>query len=137
MASAATATRRRVARSGVGAARLIGRSLARTTMYTIHRQVRRTQLYLDEDMARLLAAESRRRGTTVSWLVRDAVATQYGRQPGGDRSAIIGRLAGVWAGRDDIGRTEEIVRRERRSRRSQRWVGRRGGEVPPRQRRHH
>jgi len=36
--------------------------------------VRRTQLYLDEEMIRLLAAESRRRGTTMAALVRDAVA---------------------------------------------------------------
>jgi hypothetical protein len=47
--------------------------------------VRRTQLYLDEEMSRLLAAESRRRGTTVSWLVRDAVAARYGTRAASDR----------------------------------------------------
>ena len=94
--------------------------------------MKRTQLYLDEDMARLLAAESRRRATTVSALVRDAVVREYGRRSGEDRSAIIERLAGAWADRTDIGSSEEMVRRLRRSTRAERWRGAAGGKVPPR-----
>ncbi len=82
--------------------------------------VKRTQLYLDVDMAQLLAAESRRRGTTLSRLVRDAVTKQYGRGRARNRTAIIGRLAGVWIDRDDLGPTDGFVRGLRRSHRAER-----------------
>lgn len=104
-------------------------------VYVTHRRVKRTQLYLDEEMARLLAAESRRRGTTVSALVRDAVVKGYGRQAEEDRGAIIERLAGIWEGRRSIG--ADFLRRVRRSARPARWAGGAGGKVPPRHRRHH
>jgi predicted nucleic acid-binding protein len=97
--------------------------------------VKRTQLYLDEDMARLLAAESHHRGTTVSELVRDAVARTYGRHRPQNRREIIDRLAGVWADRDDLGTTEEFVRSLRDWTARERRVGGSVGEVPPRQRR--
>jgi hypothetical protein len=99
--------------------------------------MKRTQLYLEEEMARLLAAESRRRGTTVSALVRDAVVKGYGRQGRDDRAGIIERLAGVWADRQDLGSSGDFVRRVRRSSRSERWGRGRGGTVSPRHRRHH
>jgi Ribbon-helix-helix protein, copG family len=99
--------------------------------------MKRTQLYLDEDMSRLLTAESRRRGTTVSALVREAVAATYARQDTEDRQAIIRRLAGVWADREDLGDTEEFVRSLRRSVRPERWTGGRSGKVSARHRRHH
>ena len=106
-------------------------------MYDIHRHMKRTQLYLDEEMSRLLAAESRRRGTTVSALVREAVAATYGPATGDDRHQMIHRLAGVWGDREDIGDTEEFVRSLRRSTRLDRWT--RGGraKVSTRHRHHH
>src|SRR5262249_30457302 len=85
-------------------------------------------------MSRLLAAESRRRGTTVSWLVRDAVAAQYGTQAASDRRAIIDRLAGVWKDRDDID-SGRWLRDLRASWRSERWGGGGDAEGPARQRR--
>src|SRR5262245_38454275 len=106
----------------------------RSVVYVIHRRVKRTQLYLDEETARLLAAESRRRGTTVSWLVRDAIASQYGTRRGTDRGTIIDRLAGVWADRDDL--ASSWIRIQRRSSRPTRWRGGADAEVPARQRRH-
>ena len=99
--------------------------------------MKRTQLYLDEEMARLLAAESRRRRTTISALVRDAVERGYGRRTGEDRGATIDRLAGVWRDRKDLGSGDAMLRRLRRSTRTVRWMGGAGGEVPPRHRRHH
>jgi hypothetical protein len=112
---------------------------------------------LDEEMSRLLTAESRRRGTTISALVREAVATTYGHNEVTDRRSIINRLAGTWADREDIGPTETFVRELRRSRRPERWTHRvethgaethqadthraatraAGAKVSPRQRRHH
>lgn len=101
--------------------------------------MRRTQLYLDEEMSRVLTAESRRRGTTVSELVREAVAAAYGRNETPDRRGIIRRLAGAWAEREDLGATDAFVRELRRSQRPARWVRGGGGhgKVSPRQRRHH
>ena len=96
--------------------------------------MKRTQLYLDEDMARLLAAESRRQGTTVSALVRDAVLRGYGRRADDDRGGIIDRLAGVWADRADL-IPGEFVRRQRRSTRPERWRRSGRGEVSSRHRR--
>jgi hypothetical protein len=99
--------------------------------------MKRTQLYLDEEMSRLLTAESRRRRTTVSALVRDAVAATYARQKTEDRRAVIHRLAGVWADRDDLGDTEAFVRSLRRSVRPERWTRGGRGKVSPRHRRDH
>jgi hypothetical protein len=103
--------------------------------YTI--RMKRTQLYLDEDMSRFLTAESRRRHTTLSALVREAVAVAYGRHEQPDRSAVIQRIAGVWADRDDLGETHALVRALRRSARPARWARSTRGEISARQRRHH
>ncbi|HUI27030.1 MAG TPA: CopG family transcriptional regulator [Candidatus Kryptonia bacterium] len=99
--------------------------------------MKRTQLYLDEDLARRLAAESRRRRTTVSALVREAVAATYAGRAVEDRGAMIHRIAGVWADRTDLGDTEAFVRSLRRSERLQRTVRGAGAKVSARQRRHH
>lgn len=99
--------------------------------------MRRTQLYLDEEMSRTLTAESRRRGTTVSALVREAVAAAYGRPAAGDRHAVIQRIAGVWADRDDIGDTDAFVRGLRRSTRPAHWIRGKRAKVSARQRRDH
>lgn len=95
--------------------------------------MKRTQIYLDEDLARLLAAESRRRKTTVSWLIRDAAAQVYGSQPDGERPARIRRLAGVWADRADLADTDEAVRELRASTRESRWSKPHRVKVPARQ----
>jgi hypothetical protein len=70
--------------------------------------VRRTQLYLDEECARVLAAESRRRGTTVSALVREAVEEAYGKGSARDRRVLIDRLAGAWSDRADLQGTDAV-----------------------------
>ncbi|MBI1817847.1 MAG: ribbon-helix-helix protein, CopG family [Deltaproteobacteria bacterium] len=99
--------------------------------------MKRTQLYLDEDSARRLAAESRRRRTTISELVREAVAATYGGRAVEDRSAVIRQMAGIWAERDDMTDSYAYVRNLRRSERPQRSVARRRGQVSSRQRHHH
>jgi hypothetical protein len=97
--------------------------------------MRRTQLYLDEECGRMLAAESRRRRTTISALVREAVDRAYGSGSAKNRAAIIDRLAGIWRNRTDLGKAD--VRKLRESRRPDRWRGSGGGQVPARQRRRH
>ena len=99
-------------------------------------QMRRTQLYLDEESARVLTSESRRRGTTISALVREAVDQAYGSGSAQDRSALIDRLAGVWSDRADLEDADATVRALRQSTRSTRWGKSGRGQVPARQRRH-
>jgi hypothetical protein len=99
--------------------------------------MKRTQLYLDEEMSRLLTAESRRRGTTVSALVREAVGATYGRRTSDEGHALIHRLAGVWADRNDLADTESFLRGVRRSTRPERWKQSSRGKVSARHRRHH
>ena len=41
--------------------------------------MKRTQLYLDDDMARILATVSRQRGATISQLVRECVREKFGQ----------------------------------------------------------
>ena len=113
------------------------RRLNQTAMYVIHRHVRRTQLYLDEECARMLTAESRRRGTTISALVREAVDRAYGSGSTRDRTVIIDRLAGVWSDRADLRNPDRVVRVLRESKRPGRWGDSGGGQVPARQRRRH
>ncbi len=96
-------------------------------------------MYLDEEMSRLLAAESRRRGTSVSFLVREAVAAAYGsRATEKDRASVIARVAGAWADRTDLPATGDLVRELRQSTRLTRLAGEpSNAKVSARQRRHH
>jgi len=77
--------------------------------------VKRTQLYLDEEMARILAALSRQRGTTVSELVRESVREKYMVRKGIDKIALAQQLSGIWAHRRDLKAVGGILRRLRRS----------------------
>lgn len=82
--------------------------------------MRRTQLYLDEEMARTLAALSRQRGKTVSELVRESVREKYMARRGIDKAALGRQLAGIWAHRGDLAHTGRVVRRLRKGRRVKR-----------------
>jgi ribbon-helix-helix CopG family protein len=82
--------------------------------------VKRTQLYLDDDMARMLATVSRQRGVTISELVRECLREKLGRQGALDKVAIARRLAGVWKDRTDLGSTASLVRKLRKDARRQR-----------------
>ena len=84
----------------------------------IHRMVR-TQLYLEEEMHRRLRELASRRGQTVSDLVRDAVARAYGPVHD-ERLATLQGITSLWHDRDDLGTTDEYVRRLRRDTRRSR-----------------
>ena len=72
--------------------------------------MKRTQLYLDDDMARILATVSRQRGATISELVRECVREKFGQAGAVDKAAIARRLAGMWKDRTDLGDTGRFVR---------------------------
>jgi len=93
-------------------------------MYAIHRQkigMKRTQLYLDEEMARTLAALSRQKGTTVSDLVRESVRDKYMSRKEMDKVSLARQLSGIWRNRKDLRDIEGTIRRLRRGTRLRRF----------------
>jgi hypothetical protein len=84
--------------------------------------MRRTQLYLDDDLWNALHARARREKTTISELVRKAIRERYGVDPEARRKAMLG-VIGLWKDRDDIGDSTEYVRSLRRGTRMQRLYG--------------
>ncbi len=74
----------------------------------------RTQLYLDHELHARLKALARRRGRTVSELVREALVQVYGPPETEAEITTLMAIAGLWRDREDLGDTEEYVRRLRR-----------------------
>lgn len=92
-------------------------------MYSIHRKsgtMKRTQLYLDEEMARTLAALSRQKGTTISELVRESVQEKYMSKRDMDKVSLARQLSGIWRSRKDLDEIDQTVRRLRKGKRLKR-----------------
>jgi hypothetical protein len=70
--------------------------------------VRRTQLYLDDELWTLLHTLSRQSKKTISDLVRDAVRSKYGIAR---RKEAFENVIGLWKDRPDIG--EDYIRKLR------------------------
>ena len=79
--------------------------------------MKRTQLYLDEEMARTLAALSRQKGATISELVRESIQEKYMSKKDVDKLSLAKQLCGIWRGRKDLGDIDQIVRRLRKGKR--------------------
>ena len=71
--------------------------------------VRRTQLYLDEDLWSALHARALLEGVTISELVRAAVREQYLGNQAERRSAMLG-IVGLWKDRPDVVDAESAIR---------------------------
>ena len=82
--------------------------------------MKRTQLYLDEQMARTLAALSRQKGTTVSELVRESVQEKYMSKVDVDKVSLARQLSGIWRDRKDLEEIDQTVRGLRKGRRLKR-----------------
>jgi len=80
--------------------------------------VRRTQLYLDDDLWQALHIQARQSGASVSELVRQAVRERYGRSPA-RRAEALRSWVGVWKHRDDLADAESYVRQLRKGTRLQ------------------
>lgn len=78
--------------------------------------MKRTQLYLDEDIWKALHIQSRQRRTSISDLVRQAIRDRY-ISSSADRSKAMQALVGMWRDRDEIRDTEKYLRRLRKGRR--------------------
>lgn len=75
--------------------------------------MRRTQLYVDDDVWQALQIRARQSGSTMSELVRKAIRETY-MNPAADRKAAMLAVVGLWKDRGDIGDSTEYVRALRR-----------------------
>ena len=82
--------------------------------------MRRTQLYLDDDLWTLLHMLARQSGGTISELVRTAIREKYS-QDRARRKEACEAIVGLWKDRTDIGETEDYVRDLRRDSRLERF----------------
>ena len=83
-------------------------------MYPI--RMKHTQLYLDEDIWKVLRVHARLFRTSISALIRQAVRDKYGISPA-KRKKAMQAVAGMWKDRTDLPETETYVRRLRNGRR--------------------
>jgi hypothetical protein len=79
--------------------------------------MKRTQLYLDEEIANVLRTVSRQTGATISSLVRDCIWEKFGQHAPIDKSSMARELGGIWRDRKDLGATARYVRKLRKGRR--------------------
>jgi hypothetical protein len=78
--------------------------------------MKRTQLYLDDDLWKALHIRSRQSRTSVSELVRQAVRERYASSSA-QRRQVMEAWVGVWKDRDDLADSAAYVRRLRRGKR--------------------
>jgi hypothetical protein len=71
--------------------------------------MKRTQLYLDDDLWRALHAKAHLGGTSISELVRTAARDRYMVNHEERRAAMLG-IVGLWKDRTDLPDTETYVR---------------------------
>ena len=81
--------------------------------------MKRTQLYLNEDIWKALHIRSKQQGTSISELVRQAVRDKYGSSPARRKQAMQA-LVGIWKDRKDLPDPTTYVRRLRKGKRLRR-----------------
>ena len=84
--------------------------------------MKRTQLYLDDDLWNALHARARQEGTTISELVRVAARERYLGSLDARKRAMQA-VVGIRKDRKDLANTEAYVRRLRRGTRLKRLAG--------------
>src|SRR5205085_2369956 len=90
------------------------------TRCKIYIAMKRPQLYLDDDIARILSTVSRQKRQTVSELVRECVTDKFGKKEEIDRAQVARELGGLWKNRKDFGETRKYARKLRTDTRVQR-----------------
>jgi len=71
--------------------------------------MRRTQLYIEDDLWKALHVEARREKTTISDLVRRAVRERYWVSREKRRDAMTA-FVGIWSNREDLADAQQYVR---------------------------
>ncbi len=82
--------------------------------------MKRTQLYLNDELYRYLSTLSRQEKKTISELVRSAITEKYLIKDTIDKVDIVDRLAGIWKNREDMRSAEKYVRALRKDTRKKR-----------------
>ena len=85
--------------------------------------MRRTQLYLEDDLWQALQLRARQSGATMSALVRKAIRDVY-IGAATDRKAAMAGIIGLWKDRDDIGPIGKYIRQLRKGSRRKQMFGR-------------
>jgi hypothetical protein len=75
--------------------------------------VKRTQLYLEDDLWKTLHIQAKLLGTTVSELARQALRQKYA-DPSASRRNAMEAVIGIWKNREDIGSAEQYVQQLRK-----------------------
>jgi hypothetical protein len=83
--------------------------------------MKRTQLYIDEGMARILETLSRQKGITVSELVREGLRERYAPDKEIDKGELARSLVGIWKNRGELKDIRSVVRRLRKGSRLKRF----------------
>jgi len=78
--------------------------------------MKRTQLYLQEDIWKVLHIRSRQQKTSISDLVRQAVREKYGNSSV-DRKEAMRALVGLWKDREEFPDSTAYVRKLRKGKR--------------------
>jgi hypothetical protein len=81
--------------------------------------MKRTQLYLHENVWKALHVRARQSGTSISELVRQAVREKYGKSPAGRKQSMLA-LVGIWKDREDLPDSTAYVRQLRKGKRLRR-----------------
>ncbi len=82
--------------------------------------MKRTQLYIEDDVFRVLRRVSREKTVSISELVRRAVKKVYALEKPEHAEDVLREAAGIWKDRKDIQSTEQYVRRTRKDTRKER-----------------
>jgi hypothetical protein len=84
--------------------------------------MKRTQLYMEEDVWKVLEMNAREQRRSISDLVRQAVREKYLANPA-RKSELLKGIVGLWKDRADLGDTETYVRKLRKGERVRRLHG--------------
>jgi Arc/MetJ-type ribon-helix-helix transcriptional regulator len=80
--------------------------------------MRRTQVYLDEKQVMKLRSVARAAHRTMSELIREAIDEKLARPAAVESlDRALQEAMGIWAGREDLGTTDDYIRELRRDRR--------------------
>jgi len=82
--------------------------------------MRRTQLYLDDHLWKLVHTRAKQSGVTVSELLRDALRARYCDERINRQTAFESAI-GLWKDRNDLPTTDDYVRQLRRGSRLRRF----------------
>lgn len=82
--------------------------------------MKRTQLYISDEVFEILNVLARQRKKTISELVREAIRKTYIQKKSLDPIEVINQASGLWRDRKDI-KSGAYVRKLRRDRRLERF----------------